>query len=273
LACAWLTFIAALLVGWPGAVPAEAQSPPDEVCVSLLTEVCVANPVDLPPEPDQVCAQLLLEHCVNNPAMILDEEGDAPTAPFIPGDPRAAGGMPPLGEITGAILAYADGQIGPLSADAAAALEGLAPPDQGAMSHAPTSTGSCDFRGPNLYRLRDTDRAKRGDPSYFYGAQVSQECTTAVASANCYTELWRARDSAVLDTVSRTDNGERPGTCWADAYSNYYVRPNKHYSKHALQATTKPGGFWGSGRGPRGWDCSGQGTRTLTCRRDTAPQS
>jgi hypothetical protein len=275
LSCALMTFMSALLVaGWQGADAAQATHfPPDQVCVQLLMQECIENPVDLPPEPDQFCVQLLLDHCVDNPALVLDEDGDPPTATFIPGDPRVAGMSWPLGQVTGVILAYAEGQIGPLSAEAAAALEGIAPPpDYGTLSHAPTSTGSCDFRGPNLYRARDYDRAKRGEPSVFYGSIVGQDCTNAVASASCYTELWRVRDSAILENDSKTDS-PGPGECWAATYSNFYVRPNKHYSKNVLRATTKPGGFWGSGRGPRGWDCSGQRTRTLTCRRDTPPES
>lgn len=198
---------------------------------------------------------------------IRDDDGDVPTAPFLPAEAIIDGQAPP-GELTGPLMAYSE-QVAdrPLTAEAAV-FDGAG--DVANASQQPVSSGSCNLHNPKVYRAYHLERARRGDPPYFYGSTVGAKCSSAVQSASCFTELWRRQ--TFIDNETRTDVPRR-AQCSASTYSGYYSRPRKHYSKNIVQMVAPPGNFWGSGRGPSGWDCSGQRTRTLSCRRDTRPES
>jgi hypothetical protein len=203
---------------------------------------------------------------------VRDDYGQLPTLPLLPHEAFIAGDPPAIGEVAGPLLVYSQGVTGPLTTDATVDGSGRAAPGTPTVSaNQPVSTGSCEIRA-GQFRGFHSERDRRGDAPYFYGSGSGATCTNAVDSSYCYTELWRSRDGAFLEQEGMRDNSG-PQDCSAVVYHGYYERPTRHYSKNRIQMDAGRGAWWGNGRGPRGWDCSGQGTRYLTCGRDTGPES
>lgn len=245
--------LAALAVPSPSA---SAQQGEPFSATSL--DICIETGPDQPP------------YCpvsdVNRPSVDThDEDGDLATSPLLTEEAYSAGAWKLIGDLAGPLLAYGSPGAGPLTVGAAVTRETTDSADSAA---APVSTGSCELRA-GTFRGYHGERDRRGDRPYFYGSSVSAYCTETVHSAYCYTELWRSRDGAFLEQAAARDN-IRKADCLAGTYHGYYERPNKHYSKAAIELTAPPGSFWGSGAGPRGWACSGQNTRYLQCRRNTS---
>ena len=251
-----LAMVAALPV-----TTANAQEQPQSVCGQGLIE-CAEDAV---PNPCALVAGAPL--CIQRPVTnsLIDDEGNVATAPIVPYE-YAAAGLPVITEVAGPLLAYADVDAGPLTTDAAIAGERGNP----GTAQRPISTGSCDLSAGQA-RGRHEERHRKGDPSYFYASSAGANCSGSI-SAHCHTELWRERDGAHLASDSRTDNIDF-GHCIANAFHGYYVRPAQHYSKVAIVLSIRGDGYWGSGRGPEGWTCSGQGGKNLNCRRNLPVES
>jgi hypothetical protein len=187
-----------------------------------------------------------------------DDQGDLVTSPAVPWQVWSLPVPKRLGEAAGPLLAYAEGTTGPLTVTGAtgASIGG----DKTNTSSYPVSTGSCELHA-GTERIYDRDRG------YAYGGEATADCKGRVSDTNCYVEVWRVRDNTMVENDT-TGAGDADG-CWALAYHGWYRQATKHYAKAAITMWAGSGGYWGSGRGPEGWDCSGQGTRQLTCDRRT----
>jgi hypothetical protein len=147
-----------------------------------------------------------------------------------------------------------------------------------AQAGVPVSTGSCTLITPQTFRIIDRDRAKQRQAAITYYGLVGAKCNRAVQSTYCYGEIWRRRDFKVIGKNSKFGevaerNVRRCVLSVRPAPPTYYAKPTMHWTKAAIVMKAPPGAFWGSGQGPEGWACHGQGTRELSCVRSSAPKT
>jgi hypothetical protein len=146
-----------------------------------------------------------------------------------------------------------------------------------AQAGVPVSTGSCTLIAPQTFRIIDRGRAKKGRDAITYYGLVGAKCNRAVQSVYCYGEIWRRRDFKVIGNKRKFGEVAERNVrrCVVDVRPvppTYYAKPTTHWTKAAIIMKAPPGAFWGSGQGPEGWACHGQGTRDLSCVRSSAPK-
>lgn len=172
----------------------------------------------------------------------------------------------PVGAVRPVLYYSADGVLGPLAADAVESAPATRDLTERSTSQNNVNTGGCDLFDPEILVYR---REREATP-YGYYSNSGGECRGAreTVDIDCYIEMWRKRDTYFIGNDN--DDGDNYNECLAavDSGSRYRKR-TAHYSKAYVRIEIFSRGRWGYGRGPRGWDCSGQGTRTLECRRDS----
>lgn len=196
-------------------------------------------------------------------SLAVDEDGDLITDPIFPSQIIPQLGVKPIGAPS-EILHYLDvGAIGPLSAEAAS--DATVGGQGGSAASGAALSGACDLYDPRVIGYRE----ERRSPPYGYYGEVGAGCERAGVrvTSQCYVELWRVRDGAYIDNGNDTGNNELQ--CVASANTGFrYKRRTAHYAKGYVELALSRG-FWGYGRGPRGWSCDGQGTASLRCRKNS----
>jgi hypothetical protein len=202
--------------------------------------------------------------------LLFDDAGDPTVGPLFTPEAVAVAATEPIGDPSLPVLAYDTPNGGPLTAEAAAGV-----PDDGGVTQAastrgasvaldPVSTGGCTLYNPDTIVIYDKDRSSH----YGYSGNTGAKCTAAVQKAYCYAELWKGQpnDGTFEDNNWETGRQLAP-KCVAEVFHGWHTYHTYHFTKADIVMDAPASGYWGSGRGPAGWSCTGQGTNELSCKR------